>query len=363
MKGWSGALILVMVLLVVLGVVVTGYVLWEKEEVVVEVEPQELDLLDGMSVEEKVGQVMSVAVVGTESASLVRETHAGMVGLFEVEDMDAGEVGELVTELKRAAIGGVRLWVFVDQEGGPVQRLNEGFSEIPSLEELCDEYETDGVFQWGRRVGRELVNVGVDGVWGPVVDRTNKESRVLSGRTCSENASVIVERVGVLIGGLKEAGVMTVVKHYPGLGATEVDPHDGFGQVEEIDWEVYESLLDEVDGVMVTHVGLGNEELPCTVSRMCVGPLVAKRGEREFLVMADAMEMAGVSEKLSDVEAAYLVLLSGVDVLVYGKDADAARQLEVYRELVRLYGEDELLAKRVDESVRRIMEVKVNGGK
>ncbi len=307
---------------------------------------------EGMVASDIVGQVMSVSVA-SGSGGLVEEIYPGFVGLFGTEDLSKDEVLELISGVGDA-------WVFVDQEGGGVRRLREGFLKVDSWSSVCDELDEEEIWSLGKEVGDELAGVGVDGVWGPVVDRWNDESEVLEDRTCGIEAKEIVDKSLAYVGGMSEAGVVSVVKHFPGLGGTSIDPHVDLGGVEEVDWDVFDLVLDEVDGVMVTHVRVGGDGLPCSLSGLCVGELVRLREEMgwDFLIFSDAMEMEAIDSYYSPVESAYLAIMSGVDVLVYGGGASEEIQLEVYDDLLDRYYVDERLMQRVDESAKRILEWK-----
>jgi len=192
-----------------------------------------------------------------------------------------------------------------------------------------------------------------------VVDRVATGSGVLRTRTCGDDPEEIVNKSLALMHGYERGGIVGVVKHYPGLGGTEVDPHVDFGLVEVADGEVFEALIGKVSGVMVTHVGIGEDELPCSVSRKCLAELISLRKRNsEFLIWSDAMEMGAVTSRLSDEEAAVMAVLAGVDVLVYGTDAPVELVESVHTVLVEQYLNDELFAERVDEVVERGLEFK-----
>lgn len=337
-------------------------------------------LVKEMSAEEKVGQLMAVSFhsEASESGELIKAIHPGFVGVFEEGKLEKEELIDVIDGWQKQATqsGLPRLMVMVDQEGGRVQRLKRGFELIPSWEEVCQEQTTDEIRQLGRQVGEELKSVGVDGVWAPVVDRTIEGSLVLRGRTCSDDPEQIVKTADAYLWGLKEVGVLGVIKHYPGLGGTKVDPHTNFGVIEKVDNEVFLPFLGKTmsshkwvavssPAVMVTHVGVGEDKLPCTVSGRCLMVLnqLRQMPENDFLVFSDAMEMDGLANKLSPTEAAYEAVMAGVDVLVYGAKASPEMQVGVYKELVDIYGRDEYFASKVDENVMRIVsnKAKYNG--
>ena len=330
--------------------------------------------LAGMSAEERVGQLIALPST-LASGSTVMVIKPGFVGLFGVEEKKPEEVRAEVERIKREATasGGMVPLVLVDQEGGRVQRLKEGFVDLPSWEEVCETKNLEGVRSWAGELGRELKNVGVDGVWGPVVDRTNPESVIMKGRTCSDEPGKIVEGASAYIEGLNDAGVLSVVKHFPGLGGVSADPHREFGSVGEVDWEVFGQLLpmrlaDGLMGVMVTHVGVGGDRLPCSASGKCLAELTQRRCDEWGckLLFTDALEMKAVADRLSPAEAAYQAIMAGEDVLVYGAEEGGQEQLQVFEKLVELYKTDGELAKKVDEAVGRILRVKIlsnQGGK
>jgi len=314
---------------------------------------------------EKVGQLMAVSFHPessvASSGAMLATIKPGFVGLFSEGDLDKEELKRLVGGWQKDAksLGMPKMVVMVDQEGGKVQRLKNGFVEIPSWEDVCSEDSVEEVEVLGRQVGEELVSVGVGGVWGPVVDRANPDSKVLAGRTCSASAEKIVAMSEAYVKGLSEAGVMAVVKHYPGLGDTKVDPHMELGSVEMIDTEVFGQLIGVASGVMVTHVNLAGDKLPCTISGRCLAWLRGEaNGDRPVLVWSDAMEMEGLTEAVGDAEGAYQAIMAGVDVLVYGAKADPGMQLGVARSLVESYKSDARFARRVDESVEKVLSLK-----
>lgn len=324
-----------------------------------------VEVYEEMSPRERVEQIL--AVPDTVVEGLGSDTHPGLVGLFDVEELSASEAAGLVEEIdgRYLGAGGLRPLVIVDQEGGKIQRLKgEGFSEVPMWEEVCGFGELEDAYQLGKRVGSELAVVGVDGVWGPVVDRTNSDNPVLKGRTCSGDADRLLSFGFEYARGLEEQGVVAVFKHFPGLGDTEVDPHTEYGSVEGVDWEVFEPIVASASAVMVTHVGVGGDQLPCSVSQKCMAELNKKRCENNCLVVfADAMEMAGVAEKLSQTEAAYMAVMAGVDVLVYGPKVEVQEVEGLVGELTELYEKDRKFAKRVDEAALGVLRLKSDWGK
>ena len=323
--------------------------------------------LSALSVRQKIGQLISLPV-SSVSAESVLDIQPGFIGLFAVSDKSIAEINDmnLAREKLLAEKGFVLPMVFVDQEGGTVQRLQaEGFTELLSLNEACEFLSANEMYEVGLTLSEELRDAGVDGVWAPVLDRSNAESVVLEGRTCSEDRETIVSLVGSYARGMQAGDLIPVLKHFPGLGATKEDPHTTKSSVPSIDWGTYEGLFEILlknarYGVMVTHVAVDDGKIPCSVSRQCLIGLVdaLDRKDAPSLIFSDALEMDGLMQVTSLTEAGYQAILAGVDVLVFGDPNMHDEIVDLVDDLSELYEQDIIFAEHVDKAVAKILAYK-----
>lgn len=200
-----------------------------------------------------------------EEAVQLEDSRIGGVILFSRNFESASQLKELVDSIH--AVRMPQLLVAVDQEGGRVQRFRQGFSELPTAHWLGHQYDIDR--KAGRKLARlcgwlmaaELLDVGIDLSFAPVVDLDFGLSEVIGDRAIHKNPNVVASIAVAYMQGMRDAGMMAVAKHFPGHGAVIADSHlelpedhrdyDGI----EGDLVPYRRLIDNgLHGVMMAHV-------------------------------------------------------------------------------------------------------------
>ena len=159
---------------------------------------------------------------------LKSEKIAGVI-LFKRNFESKNQIKNLCLNIKKI---NKNLLIGVDQEGGPVQRLlGDGFSKLLSSTEMGEVYNKDKNLglnlarERGLTMARELLEVGIDLSFAPVVDLGNKESQVLKNRTYSENINTVIDLAKAEIQAMNSLGLMAVIKHFPGHGGVSLDTH------------------------------------------------------------------------------------------------------------------------------------------
>ena len=277
----------------------------------------------------EVAGLFSVGFQGTspspEVLELVRRGAHGVI-LFARNVVDAEQVAELVSALKRAA--GRPLLVSIDQEGGRVARLRspQGFTELPPMRAIGQTGDRDLAFAAGALLGRELRAVGIDQDYAPVVDvDTNPRNPVIGDRSFSRDPEVVARLGTALAQGLQSAGVAACAKHFPGHGDTSQDshqdlphlPHD-LGRLRAVELVPFRALAAAgVASAMTAHVVFDalDPHRPATMS----GPVLRLlREECRFdgCVISDDLEMKAVADHFPLEEAVPEALRAGVDALL-----------------------------------------------
>ncbi len=158
------------------------------------------------------------------------------------------------------------LLICVDQEGGRVQRFQAGFTRLPPLAVYGDMHREDSAracdyaYRHGRIMAAELRARGVDLSFAPVLD-VQSASNVIGDRAFSPSPYVIAELGAAMLGGMHDAGMAAVGKHFPGHGTVLADSHHevvtdsrSLEQLEAHDLIPFERLCQQLDGVMMAHV-------------------------------------------------------------------------------------------------------------
>jgi beta-N-acetylhexosaminidase len=215
------------------------------------------------------------------------------------------------------------LLLALDEEGGDVTRLEwDTGSSYPggaALGAVDDVAVTEAV---AASIASELAAAGVNWNLAPVADVNVPANPVIGTRAYGSDPAVVARHVGAFVRGTQSRGVAACAKHFPGHGSTVQDSHlelpSLVGDIEDGLEPFRAAIAAGVQSIMTAHVRVN--DLPATVDRSIVFDLL--RGELGFegVVMADALEMKGVSASLGVEQAAVRALEAGCDALCVGHD-------------------------------------------
>jgi len=301
---------------------------------------------------------------GTELTSTERETllhpAAGGVILFSRNFKSPAQVCRLISEIHE--LRNPALLIAVDQEGGRVQRFQEGFTRLPPAAWFGKLYETDKKHahdvtrETGWLMATELRSVGVDFSFAPVLDLGGELSQVIGDRAFSSKSAVIAELAQAWRLGANEAGMATVGKHFPGHGGVREDSHHELPVDRRSMDEIMTDLL-PFDRMI--HYGL-EAIMPAHVIYEQVDPGLAGfssywlkdvlRGRFRFqgAIFSDDLSMAAADSAGGYGDRALTALEAGCDMVLVCNNPDGAAQvleaLKTYKDpvaqmrLMRMHG-------------------------
>ena len=251
------------------------------------------------------------------------------------------ETAEQVTKLT-ASIRALRpeLLLAVDQEGGRVQRLRQGFTKLPPLRQLgyLDELDAAVAAQTAQLLGRlmaeEVLGVGLDFSFAPVLDLDYGQSEVIGDRALSSDPERLIALATAYIQGLHQAGVAAVGKHYPGHGQVAADSHTSLPedkrsleQLRATCLKPFAALAPHLEGIMPAHVIYSEvDDQPAGFSRFWLDLL---RDELNFsgMIFSDDLSMAGAAVAGDYPARAQAALAAGCDQLLVCNQPEAALQV------------------------------------
>jgi beta-N-acetylhexosaminidase len=289
------------------------------------------------------GQLLLVGFAGTRVAGnadverLLCQVRVGGVVLFEQPNITGPEqLGALTADLQRRArdCTGRPLLIAADAEGGRIMRLSPRVGWEPTLShrELGEANDLALTRLEAQRIGFMLANAGINWNFAPVVDvGYNPANPVIvgRGRSFAANPFLVTAHARAYLEGMRAAGILTALKHFPGHGSSYADSHDGFVDVTAtadpaIELVPYRAILREgsVDAVMTAHVF--NRTLdprhPATLSRATVTGLLRRQLGFTGVIVSDDMRMGAIARHYGVGEAAVLALAAGVDTLLITED-------------------------------------------
>ncbi|MGH8678106.1 MAG: glycoside hydrolase family 3 N-terminal domain-containing protein, partial [Burkholderiales bacterium] len=218
----------------------------------------------------------------------------------------------------------------------------------------------------GTATGVESRALGVNWIFAPVLDiNSNPANPVINIRSYGEDPALVAKFGAAFIRGAQEAGVMATAKHFPGHGDTAVDSHLAL-PVMNMDRQRLDALelipfkkaiQSGVWSVMTAHLAVPAIEpdpsIPATLSSRVLDGLLQKELGFSKLVVTDSLTMAGLAEGYWAGDAALRAFKAGVDVLLDSPNPDA-----VYQSLLQAVRSGKINRKRLDHSVRKVLEAK-----
>ena len=273
--------------------------------------------------------------------ALRRHIEAGLVGgviLFSYNIQDIDQVSNLNTYLTQLAAQGATdpLFICVDQEGGRVQRLRHehGFTvEMPSALELASLPSWDRQ-DWALRLAKALKQAGFNLNFSPVVDLYTPTSSIIGQleRSFSRCPHEVIEAAQDVVKGLRQGGVFSCLKHFPGHGLATGDSHLGLvditdtAQTDEL--LPYKILIERnmADMIMTAHLCNRNidNQFPASLSSKMIKALLRRQFGYQGVVISDDLHMGAIRQQFDLKQAILLALKAGNDMIILSHNPAAS---------------------------------------
>ncbi|MFC3041538.1 glycoside hydrolase family 3 N-terminal domain-containing protein [Virgibacillus xinjiangensis] len=344
--------------------------------------------IDNMTLNEKIGQMLmpdfrtwngqNVTEMLPEIERIVQKYHLGGVILFRENVVTTEQTAKLVAAYQEASEK-YGLLMTIDQEGGVVTRLQSG-TDMPGNMALGATRSEELTEQVGRAIGEELQSLGINMNLAPVMDvNNNPDNPVIGVRSFGESPELVADLGISYTQGLQQAGVATTAKHFPGHGDTSVDSHLGLPEVpydkerlSEVELYPFQKAMDAgIDAIMTAHVTFPNIDdtkvvsqkdgseisLPATLSHKVLTGLMREEMGFDGVIITDALNMRAISDHFGSVDAVKRAVKAGTDIILMPVGLE-----EVADGLREAVEDGEISEQRIEESVARILELKLNRG-
>ncbi|MBJ7465229.1 MAG: glycoside hydrolase family 3 protein [Mycolicibacterium sp.] len=314
-----------------------------------------------MSTRDKLAQLLMVGVSDAADArAVVADQHVGgiMIGSWTDKSMLGAPLADIA-----ANAGPLSLAVSVDEEGGRVSRLAGVIGSQPSARELAQTKTPDEVYGIALERGRAMRGLGITVDFAPVVDLT-QQSAAIGDRSFGDDPETVTEYAGAYARGLRDAGVLPVLKHFPGHGRAAGDSHTGavstppLADLQNDDLVPYRTLTKQPPvAVMVGHMqvpGLtGGEQ--ASLSPAAYNLLRTEFGFGGLVYTDDLSSMAAINQQYGVAAAVLKSLQAGADVALWITTAEVPAVLDRLEQAVAA---GELSPAAVDASVQRVAAAK-----
>lgn len=325
--------------------------------------------VESMSQTEKLGQMVMIGIQGTkvddDSLYMLHQFHMGGVILFD-RNMDSPEqVKQLTSDLQAQSNGKVPLFIGIDEEGGDVVRMAEKLTPPPSQKEIGATGDIEQAKTWAIKTAKSLKDMGINVNFAPVADIGSNDKR-----SYSTDANTVIDFVRAATKGYQQENIIYSLKHFPGIGKGKVDSHVDSSSI-DVAKEVlmtedilpFKTIIDENEPndyfILVSHLKYPalDEEYPASLSSKIMTDLLRNELGYKGIIITDDMEMGAVANHNDFRSIGVKAVKAGVDIVLVCHEYQ--HQQEVYLGLLDAVNSGEISQERIDESVKRIIKVKL----
>ena len=328
-------------------------------------------LVANMSDADKVGQLLMIGIHGKtlndDAKFMLNEYRVGGIILFDRNMESKDQVKSLITDINKTgkSTGLTPLFIGIDQEGGAVARMEDQLIKVPPAEELGKEPIEQAV-SLAKQSGTELKGLGFNINFAPVADLG-----LTYGRSFSTNPDDVVRYASAVGKAYDEAGLWYSYKHFPGIGKTDVDLHADTSVVPvsketllNEDTKVFVDLIKQSKpntyAIMVSHAMYPqiDPDHPSSLSKAIITDWLRKDMGYNGVVVTDDMDMGALAKHYTFGDMAVQSILAGSDILLVCHEYEHMQ--EAYNGLMKAVKDGRISKERLDESVKRILIMKMS---
>ncbi len=329
------------------------------------------ELLSAMTTEQKVGQLLVAGIEGltpgTDGAAAIQKYQVGGIILFGRNVESAAQLAALTNELKALNGSYVTLFMSVDEEGGRVSRMPPEVQDLPSPYRYIQAGGEPRL--WSGVLAEECRAFGFNMDFAPSLDVwSNPENTVIGDRAFGTEWEEVARIAADAVLGFSECGVIPVVKHFPGHGDTSADSHKELPVADKTleEWMEQEllpfrsAIAADAPAVMVGHILMKqlDPDYPASLSPKVVNGLLRQDLGFDGMVVTDDLTMGAISNTYGMGEAAVLAVEAGCDLLLVCHRTE--NLAAAYDGLLAAVSSGRVTVERLDQSVRRILKVKLD---
>lgn len=341
-------------------------------------------IVDSMSLEEKVAQLFlvqpeAIVDIGTATAAgdatkqAINKTPVGGFVYFSDNLQSEQQVQDMLRNVQKYSEDRIGLPAFlsVDEEGGTVARVAStgrfDVTDVGDMAKIGASGDVQQARQAGETIGSYLSELGFNLDFAPDADvLTNPDNTVVEKRSFGSDPRVVSDMSLAVAQGLAQHQVYSVYKHFPGHGATAGDTHQSYAYTDKTLDELKQSELIPFENaiqnnaafIMAAHISaprVTGDDTPASLSKTMITDILRGQMGYDGIVVTDAMNMGAVTEQYTSAQAAVKALQAGADLVLMPEDFQ-----EAYQGVLDAVKDGTLTEQRINESVTRIVKVKVH---
>lgn len=325
-----------------------------------------------LSLEEKIGQMLFAGISKTglteTDKKLIDQYKVGGIIFFKENLQSSNQILHLLKEIKQAnKENAFPLLLGIDEEGGRISRLPKEIQSLPSSLEVGNSNHVSFAYDIGRILGKELSAFGFNLDFAPVLDiNSNPNNPVIGDRSFGNTAEVVSSYGLETMKGLHSENIISVIKHFPGHGDTDVDSHLALpmidktkAQLEQLELIPFKQAISQnADAVMIAHILLPeiDSSYPASMSKKVITDLLRNEMQFDGVVITDDLTMKAITNTYSIEEAAVQSVKAGSDILLIAHDFKHVER--TIQALLKAVEAGEISEEQINASVKRIIQLK-----
>lgn len=325
--------------------------------------------LNELSKEEKIGQMIMVGMdtnyITDRIRTLIQKYKVGGIILYRKNFATYKDLIKLINELKSLnQYNKIPLTIAIDQEGGRVNRLPKEFHNLPSANLIAQQENVELIREAASIIAQILSSSGFNMNFAPVLDLKHfQDKHAIGDRAYSDDVNIVSEYGIIVMEELQKRNVISVIKHFPGHGATNKDSHftlpvikKSYEELEKEDMIPFEvAIKNGADAMLVGHLKIPQitKTNPASLSKKFIGTYIRKKYKYNKLLITDDLKMRAIRLFYGEVQAVKKAFEAGNDIIVFRYKKD--KEKRAIHNLLNLYDKN---IGRVNRSVIRILKEK-----
>lgn len=330
--------------------------------------------IEDMTLREKIGQMLMVYYNSDEAdADLIESLKENQPGSFIVTGDNLTEYNKIkkfIASLNKYS--NVPMIIAVDQEGGPVQRLydisDKKATFIPNMHDVGVLNSKDISYKIGNIIGSEAGSIGCNAVFGPVLDIGDYNISAMGKRLISDDKDIVISNGMEIFKGIEDTGLISIVKHFPGIGSTSDDTHDNeisivnktYDELYNTDLQPFITAINNnVSMIMIGHSSypkITGDDLPASLSSKIINDILRTKLGYDGVVIIDAVNMGALASNYSEKYIYTTAINAGVDIFIMPNGSK--RVIDLIENEVK---NGNISEETINKAVSRILKLKKEG--
>lgn len=325
-----------------------------------------------LSIQEKIGQMLMIGMdtnyITERIKLMITQYKIGGIILYRKNFNTYQEMLALIRQLKELnQPNKIPLWIAIDQEGGRVNRMPKEILNLPAANKIATKGGLEEVEKANTVIGKILKQSGYHINFAPVLDiKRFKDKHAIGDRCYGETKEEVASYGIVAMKKLQEEGILSVIKHFPGHGATKQDTHYFLPMIKEkieiLEKEdIYpfrQAIRNGAEAVLVGHLMIKNVTgiYPASLSKNFIGTYLRKKYKFNGLIIADDLKMRAIRFLYGEEFALRKAVEAGNDVVLFRFQKQEEKQ--AIEKLIKRVEEGKIKEGRINRSLIRILKMK-----